>query len=117
MRLPPFENYFGHRTGMLWAEWVDSKGASGVEPPDFVKQIVEDINAFQSAPAGSDAFKAAGARMVENLTGNLLFIGTALTPDPIYRRNALRNFVEFKTASYEYYRTFPYRPQQWFFDE
>ena len=115
--VPPFENYFGHRTGMLWAEWVDSKGASGVEPPDFVKQIVEDINAFQSAPAGSDAFKAAGARMVENLTGNLLFIGTALTPDPIYRRNALRNFVEFKTASYEYYRTFPYRPQQWFFDE
>ncbi len=115
--VPPFENYFGHRTGMLWAEWVDSKGAGGVEPPEFVKQILADINAFQSAPAGSDEFKAAGARMVENLTGNLLFIGTALTPDPIYRRNALKNFVEFKTASYEYYRTFPYRPQQWFFDE
>ena len=80
---------------MLWAEWVDSKGAGGVEPPEYVKQILEDINAFQSAPAGSDAFKAAGARMVENLTGNLLFIGTALTPDPIYRRNALKNFVEF----------------------
>ncbi|HSM39987.1 MAG TPA: ABC transporter substrate-binding protein, partial [Afifellaceae bacterium] len=25
--VPPFENYFGHRTGMLWAEWVDSGGS------------------------------------------------------------------------------------------
>ena len=50
-------------------------------------------------------------------TGNLLFIGTALTPDPIYHRNALKNFLEFKTASYEYYRTYPYRASQWYFDE
>ncbi len=115
--VPPFENYFGHRTGMLWAEWVESSGANGVEPPDFVKELIQDINAVQSAPAGSEAFEIAGARMVANLTGNLLFIGTALTPEPIYHRNELKNFVEFKTASYEYYRTFPYRPQQWFFDE
>ncbi|MEM7299993.1 MAG: ABC transporter substrate-binding protein [Pseudomonadota bacterium] len=115
--VPPFENYFGHRTGMLWAEWVDTNGEKGVEPPDFVKQIIADINAFQSAPAGSEESNKLGARLVENLTGNLLFIGTALTPDPIYRRNALKNFSDFQTASYEYYRTFPYRPQQWYFDE
>ena len=115
--VPPFENYFGHRTGMLWAEWVDSNGASGVEPPDFVKALIEDINGLQSTPAGTDEFKAIAGRMVENMTGNLLFIGTALTPDPIYHRNALKNFTEFKTASYEYYRTYPYRAQQWWFDE
>ncbi len=115
--VPPFENYFAHRTGMLWAEWVDSGGASGVEPPDYVKQLVDDINALQSTPAGTDEFKAIANRMVENMTGNLLFIGTALTPDPIYHRNALKNFTEFKTASYEYYRTYPYRAQQWYFDE
>ncbi len=44
--VPPFENYFAHRTGMLWAEWVDSNGASGVEPPDYVKQLMADINAL-----------------------------------------------------------------------
>ncbi|MEZ5777921.1 MAG: ABC transporter substrate-binding protein [Paracoccaceae bacterium] len=115
--VPPFENYFAHRTGMLWAEWVDSNGASGVEPPDYVKQMIDDINAFQSTPAGTDEFKALGARLVENMTSNLLFIGTALTPDPIYHRNALKNFPEFKTASYEYYRTYPYRPAQWYLDE
>lgn len=115
--VPPFENYFGHRTGMLWAEWVDSDGSKGVEPPDYVKQLIEDINTFQSAVAGSDASNAAGARMVENMTGNLLFIGTVKSQGPIYHRNALKNFVTFKTNSYEYYRTYPYKPYQWWLDE
>ncbi|MGC1429068.1 MAG: ABC transporter substrate-binding protein [Albidovulum sp.] len=115
--VPPFENYFAHRTGMLWAEWVDSNGASGVEPPDYVKELMADIELLQSTPSGTPEFGVIGARLVENMTSNLLFIGTALTPDPIYHRNALKNFAEFKTASYEYYRTYPYRAQQWFFDE
>ncbi|MDI3337100.1 ABC transporter substrate-binding protein [Defluviimonas aestuarii] len=115
--VPPFENYFAHRTGMLWAEWVDSNGTSGVEPPDYVKTLMADINTLQSTPAGTDEFKATANRMVEAMVSNLLFIGTALTPDPIYHRNALKNFPEFKTASYEYYRTYPYRGHQWYFDE
>jgi peptide/nickel transport system substrate-binding protein len=113
--VPPFENYFGHRAGMLWAEWVDSKGAKGVEPPDYVKQLIEDTDAFQSTPVGTPESDALGARLVENMVGNLLFIGTVQSTDPIYHRNALKNFVAFKTASYEYYRTFPYRAPQWFF--
>ncbi len=112
--LPPFENYFGVRNGMLWAEYIDSNGASGIKPPDYVYQIIDDINAFQSTPAGTPESDALGARMVENITGNLLFIGTVLAPAPIYHRDALKNFSVFKTASYEYYRTYPYRPQQWF---
>lgn len=115
--VPPFENYFAHRVGMKWAEWVDSNGSAGIEPPDFVKTLIADINAFQSTPSGTPEFNELGAKLVANMTENLLFIGTALTPDPIYHRNALKNFPEFKTASYEYYRTFPYRPQQWYFDE
>ncbi len=115
--VPPFENYFGHRTGMLWAEWVDSGGSKGVEPPDYVKQLIEDINAFQSTTPGTKEADELGARMVQNMTENLLFIGTVQAPAPIYHRNALKNFTEFKTHSYEYYRTFPYRPQQWYFDE
>lgn len=115
--VPPFENYFGHRVGLKWGEWYESGGTAGVEPPDFVKALIDDINAFQSAVPGSDEAAAAGARLVENMTGNLLFIGTALTPDPIYHQNKLKNFTEFKTASYEYYRTYPYRATQWWLDE
>ncbi len=115
--VPPFENYFGIRTGMLWAEWVDSGGTAGVEPPDYVKQLIDDINAFQSAEAGSAEFEMLGQRLVKNMTENLLFIGTVQGPSPVYHRNALKNFVEFKTHSYEFYRTYPYRATQWFLDE
>lgn len=115
--VPPFENYFAHRVGMLWAEYVDTNGTKGVKPPEYVMQLIEDINAFQSEPVGTDKSNMLGARMVENMTGNLLFIGTALTPDPIYVNNKLKNVPEFKTASYEYYRTYPYRGAQWFLEE
>ena len=115
--VPPYSDYFGSRTGMLWAEWVDSNGASGAEPPDYAKQLIADINAFQSAVVGSAESDKLGARMVENLAGNLLFIGTVKAPAPIYHRNALKNFPVYKTHSYEYYRAYPYRGMQWYLDE
>ena len=115
--VPPYENYFGLRNAMLWAEWIDSNGASGVEPPAYAKQLIEDINAFQSTQTGTPESDALGARLVKNMTENLLFIGTVQAPAPIYHNNNLKNFPEFKTQSYEYYRTTPYRPDQWFLDE
>ncbi|MFK7995541.1 MAG: ABC transporter substrate-binding protein [Granulosicoccus sp.] len=113
----PFENYFAHRVGMLWGEWLESDGSKGVEPPDYVKQLNDDINAFQSTPVGSPESDELGARLVQNMVENLLFIGTAMTPDPIYHRNALVNVTEFKTASYEYYRTYPYLAAQWYLND
>ena len=115
--VPPFENYFGIRTGMLWAEWIDTDGASGLEPPQYVKDMIDDINIFQSASAGTPESNESGQRLVENMVTNLLFIGTVQSPAPLYHRNALKNFTDFKTHSYEYYRTYPYRPAQWYFDE
>ena len=115
--VPPFGNYFDHRTGMLWGEYLESNGETGVEPPDWAMKMVDDINAFQSATAGTEESNKLGASLVEGLTGNLVMIGTVLAPNVIFHRNELKNFVEFKTADYEYYRTYPYRPQQWFLDE
>ena len=110
----PFDGYFDHRTGMLWGEYLESDGKQGVKPPEYVLRLRDDINAFQSAAPGSMESNKLGARLVENMTGNLLFIGTVQAPNPIYHRNALKNFTEFKTWSYEYYRTYPYRAPQWF---
>lgn len=115
--VPPFENYFGHRQGMLWAEWVDTDGASGVEPPQWVKDLMADTNAFQGAVPGSAEQGEIGARMAKAMTENLMFIGTVQAPNVIYSRNALKNMAEFKTQSYEYYRTFPYLAAQWWLDE
>ncbi len=115
--VPPYENYFGHRTGMLWAEWVDSNGASGVEPPDWAKGLIDDVNAFQSAVPGSAEAAEIGARMAKTMAENLIFIGTVQAPNVIYHRNALKNVAQFKTQSYEYYRTYPYVAAQWWLDE
>ncbi|MEO0681379.1 MAG: ABC transporter substrate-binding protein [Pseudomonadota bacterium] len=115
--VPPFENYFGHRTGMKWAEWVESGGSAGVEPPAEVMAMMDDINAFQAAAPGSDASGEIGARLAEAMTKQLFFIGTVQAPNPIVHRNALVNVTEFQTWSYEYYRTYPYLATQWFLSD
>ena len=115
--VPPFENYFGNRNAMLWAEWVDSGGSAGVEPEPWAKAMMEDINALQSAEVGSAEATEIAGRMAKAMTENLLFIGTVNAPAPIYRNNNLINFTEFQTHSYEYYRTYPYRATQWYLDE
>jgi len=110
---PPFENYFGMRTAMLWAEYIESDGSAGVEPPAWVAQMNDDILAFQSATAGSDESNALGASLVQSMVDNLLFIGTVKAAAPVYHSNAIANFPEFQTASYSYYWSYPYRGPQW----
>ena len=115
--IPPFDNYFNMRTAMLWGEYVESGGTAGVEPPAYVMEMMEDVVAFQATPVGTPESNALGLKLVENMTGNLLFIGTVKGQQPIYHNADLKNFTDFKTASYAYYRTYPYRPSQWFLDE
>jgi peptide/nickel transport system substrate-binding protein len=115
--IPPFDNYFNMRTAMLWGEYVDSDGTAGVEPPAYVKQMMDDVKAFQATPVGTPESDALGLKLVEAMTGNLLFIGTVKEQKPIYHATALKNFTQFNTASYAYYRTYPYRAAQWFIAE
>ena len=114
---PPFDGYFDIRTGMLWAEYIDSNGEAGVEPPAWTEEMAETAVVFQSSAPGSDAQNEAGAKLAEMMVDQMLFIGTVLAPAPIYARNALENMTEFKTWSYEYYRTYPYRAHQWWLSD
>ena len=115
--VPPYENYFGVRNGMLWAEWIDSGGSAGIEPPQWAKDMIEDINALQSAEQGTEEFEQLANDLVSAMVENMMFIGTVNAPAPIYQNNDLKNFADFKTHSYEYYRTYPYRATQWWLDE
>ena len=115
--VPPYENYFGVRNAMLWAEWIDSDGAAGVEPPQWAKDMIDDINALQSAAQGTPEFEQLANDLVSAMVENMMFIGTVNAPAPIYQQNKLKNFADFKTHSYEYYRTYPYRAAQGWLDE
>ena len=115
--LVPFGTYFGVTNGQLWKQYIDSNGASGLKPPQFVDDLKDGINELQAAVAGTPASNAAVNKLVSNMAENLVFFGIILAPGPVYHQNALKNFPTFKTASYEFYRTYPYRAAQWYLDE
>ncbi len=79
--------------------------------------MIDDIAAFQSATAGTPESDRLGQALVKATAENLLFIGTVKSVSPIYHSNNLKNFPEFKTASYAYYRSYPYRGAQWYFEK
>jgi peptide/nickel transport system substrate-binding protein len=113
--IPPYDNYFNQRTAMLWGEYLDSDGASGVKPPAYAYEMMDDISTFQGATAGSAESNRMGQKLVKTMTENLLFIGTVKSSSPVYHSNTVKNFPEYKTASYSYYRSYPYRGPQWYF--
>ena len=113
----PFGNYFNHTQGMLWAAYIDSNGSDGVEPPQWVYDLSDGIDKFQSYELGTAGSNEWGAKITTMLTEQTLLIGTVKAPFPTYHRNALKNFTQFKTTSYEYYRTYPYLATQWWLDE
>ncbi|MCP4983268.1 MAG: hypothetical protein GY935_22545 [Gammaproteobacteria bacterium] len=79
--------------------------------------MIEDISAFQAATAGTAESNRVGKKLVKTLTENLLFIGTVKSASPVYHHNTVKNFPEYKTASYSYYRSYPYRGPQWYIDK
>jgi len=102
---------------MLWGEYLDSDGASGVKPPAWAYEMMDDISLFQSATAGTEESNRLGLKLVKSMAENLLFIGTVKSVSPVYHSNTLKNFPEYKTASYAYYRSYPYRGHQWYFSK
>ncbi len=114
---PPFGNYFNHTNGLEWAAYIDSDGAEGVEPPQWVYDLSDGIDKFQSYALGTAESNEWGAKITKMLTDQSLLIGMVKAPFPTYHRNALKNFTQFKTTSYEYYRTYPYLATQWWLDE
>ena len=113
----PFGNYFNNTQGMLWAAYIDSNGTDGVEPPQWVYDLSDGIDKFQSYELGTAESNEWGKKITTMLTEQTLLIGTVKAPFPTYHRNALKNFTQFKTTSYEYYRTYPYLATQWWLDE
>lgn len=109
----PFDSYFGHRNGMLWAQWIETDGKEGLEPPAWVHEWAEKISAWQQHQLGSPASDRLGAELIEAQLDAFVFIGTVQSPNPVYFSNNLVNFRPPLTWSYEYYRMYPYRPQQW----
>ena len=95
-------------------EWkVETDGKEGVEPPAWVGEWKDLVLEWQQHLPGSPESDDLGAKLIEAQLDQLVFIGLVEAPNPIYHSTKLENFETPKTWSYEYYRVYPYRPQQW----
>jgi peptide/nickel transport system substrate-binding protein len=118
MLLPPFGEPFNPGVAYGWEEWVRSDGASGVEPPADVIELYDIVAEFLQNPLGTPESDALGEQIVDIHVNNLWKIGIAgNVQQPIIHHNRLGNFGPFDVVSYDYYRTYPMIPAQWYFTE
>lgn len=118
MLLPPFGEFFNPGNALLWAEWVSTDGESGIEPPADVMTLYEIVPQFLQYQLGTSESDEIGAQIVDIHVNNLWKIGIAgSVKSPIIHHNTLKNFGPYSVVSYDYYRSYPMIPQQWFFSE
>lgn len=113
----PFGSFFHQRNGMLWERYTNTNGAEGVKPPAWTEELAKLAGEWQTTTPGSDAYNELGGKIIDLQLANMQYIGTVQSQNLIYRSNKLQNFDEFKTWSYDYYRAYPYQPDQWWLDE
>lgn len=115
---PPFGDYLQIRTGVQWAEWHDSDGAEGIEPPEDIKKLWDLAAEWKTYPLGSAENSRVGAEIMQIHADNLLSIGViGAVPSPVYVNNRVGNAIEFTVKSYNYYWAYAFRPTQWFIKE
>jgi len=115
MLVPPFGDYFNPGNGFEWAAWKASDGATGTEPPEEIKRLWELADAFLREPLGTPESSRIGREIVDIHVDSLIKIGVVgQVPAPYVHRNDIANVRALTAKTYDYYWTYPYRPQQWF---
>jgi peptide/nickel transport system substrate-binding protein len=115
MVVPEFGDRWNPGIADLWAEWHDTNGASGIEPPDDVKRLYDLVTQFVQVPLGSEESNRIGKEIVDIHVNNLWKIGIAGNiKTPVIHHNSLGNFGPYPAKTFDYYWAYPYRPNQWF---
>ena len=116
--LPPFGTVWNPGVAYRWAEWVNSDGASGIEPPDDVLGLYDTVAEFVIYELGSPESSQLGEKIVDVHVNNLWKIGIAGNiQQPVIHHNNVGNFLLSKVVSGGYRRAYPMIPAQWFINE
>ncbi len=115
--VPPYSN-LGPLFGVPWKNWMDSDGAEGEAPPDWVKRLYALAEELRTVQPGSARYREIGTEMVQINLEHMTIIGVlGLAPSPTVVSKRLKNVTEWTINHYNYARTYPFRPDQWFFAE
>jgi peptide/nickel transport system substrate-binding protein len=104
--------------GAPWVEWYNSDGAQGIEPPDDIKPLWEMTDKWKSTLPGTEEYISLGQQLAQVQVDRGMIIGTITSPPAltiVSRR--LQNVPELTINAFEYYRTYPFRTDQWFFTD
>ena len=102
-------------TGGPWADWHNTNGAQGIEPPADIKPLWDMTDKWKSSLPGSPEYISLGQQLVEVQMAHFFIIGTVTTtPAVTIVSRVLGNVPQESVNAFEYYRTYPYRTDQWF---
>jgi peptide/nickel transport system substrate-binding protein len=102
--------------GAPWVEWHNSNGEQGIEPPDDIKPLWDLTDKWKSSLPGTDEYIKLGQQLVQVQMDRGMIIGT-ITSTPVITivSRDLGNVPQITINAFEYYRTYPYRTDQWYF--
>jgi peptide/nickel transport system substrate-binding protein len=102
--------------GGPWADWHNTNGEQGIEPPDDIKPLWDLTDQWKSSLPGSPEYISLGQQLVQVQVDRSMIIGTVTTtPAVTIVSRSLGNVPQETVNAFEYYRTYPYRTDQWFF--
>lgn len=104
--------------GAPWVEWHNSNGGQGTEPPDDIQELWDLTDQWKSSLPGSDEYVRLGQQLAQVQMDRGMLIGTITSPPVItIVSRRLGNVPKITVNAFEYYRTYPYRTDQWYFKD
>jgi peptide/nickel transport system substrate-binding protein len=102
--------------GGPWVDWHNTNGAQGIEPPDDIKPLWDLTDTWKSSLPSSPEYASLGQQIAQVQIDRAMIIGTiTTTPAVTIVSRGLGNVPQLTVNAFEYYRTYPYRTDQWFF--
>ena len=113
--IPPYSD-IGPLVGVPWRDWKDSNGASGSEPPAYIKELFNLADEWKTLLPGTKRYMEVGKAMVDLNVNNMVIIGTnANLPKPVVVSRKIRNAPEWSISHFNYGYAYPFRVDQVYF--
>ncbi|MEX2542936.1 MAG: ABC transporter substrate-binding protein [Trueperaceae bacterium] len=113
--IPPYTD-IGPLFGVPWLNWINSGGSEGEKPPPWAARMFELAEEWRSIQPGTERYLEIGRELVQINLENMTIIGLVSNlPGPTVVADSLRNVTEWQVQHFNYGRTYPVRPDQWYF--